>query len=290
MTLRGRVVIVTGAGGGIGLPTCLALRAAGASIVASDHAAAAVDDAVRRTSAVDAPDAEAAVVGVAADVASEADAAEIARAALARFGRIDALVHTAGILRPRGTRPKPLADMPPAEWDQVLSVNLRGTFLCNRAVLPAMIRQRSGHIVNISSTAGRQGRALDGAYCASKFGVVGLTQSLAEEVRAFGIKVHLLMPGAVATPLWEQNRPLPLPDAALPPERVAELIRFLLELPEDTVLENVVVVPFKARRARASAPRDAASSAPGADGGRMGSRDSDDATAARAPGARGPRS
>jgi 3-oxoacyl-[acyl-carrier protein] reductase len=291
MTLDGRVVIVTGAAGGIGLPTCTVLRAAGASIVATDHDAAGVEEAVRRTRAAGPGGDDASVIGVRADVSSEADVAGIARATLDRFGRIDVLVHAAGILRPRGSRPKPLADVAPAEWDQVLGINLRGTFLCNRAVLPAMMRQRSGQIVNISSTAGRQGRALDGPYCASKFGVVGLTQSLAEEVRTFGIKVHLLMPGAVATPLWEQNRPLPLPDAALPPERVADLIRFLLELPDDTILENVVVAPFKARRGKAGGPRaEAAAATSAADRERTGPGENEVATKAGDPVPQRPRS
>jgi NAD(P)-dependent dehydrogenase (short-subunit alcohol dehydrogenase family) len=280
MTLDARIVVVTGAAGGIGLATCMALRSAGAVVVAVDLRAESVDEAVR---AMLAGPGAGAVVGVAADVSSEPDVAEIARVALDRFGRIDALVHAAGILRPSGTRPKPLADVTPAEWDQVLGVNLRGTFLVNRAVLPAMMRQRSGQIVNISSTSGRQGRALDAAYCASKFGVVGLTESLAEEVRPFGIKVHLIMPGAVATRLWEQNRPLPLPDAALPPERVAEIIRYVLELPADTILEHVVIAPFKARRARTAPRADAdAPAARPADGERTVDRDQEDATLARA--------
>jgi short-subunit dehydrogenase len=146
-----------------------------------------------------------------------------------------------------------------------------------------MMRQRSGQIVNISSTSGRQGRALDAPYCASKFGVVGLTESLAEEVRPFGIKVHLIMPGAVATRLWEQNRPLPLPDAALAPERVAEIIRYVLELPPDTILEHVVIAPFKARRARAAPRADAEAPAMrAADAERTVDRDEEDATLARA--------
>jgi NAD(P)-dependent dehydrogenase (short-subunit alcohol dehydrogenase family) len=95
--------------------------------------------------------------------------------------------------------------------DKVLSlqgdVRRGGVFLSNRAVLPMMIAQRRGQIVNISSTYGRQGRALDSAYCASKFGIVGLSEALAEEVRPYRVKVHLLFPDAIETHLWIRTGP-----------------------------------------------------------------------------------
>ena len=104
-----------------------------------------------------------------------------------------------------------------------------------------MIKQRSGHIINISSTSGIQGRAFDAAYCASKFGVIGLSHSLVEEVGHYGIRVNVLLPDAVNTPIWDQNGPLRRPEEALPPERVAELVSFILALPKDTVLGDVVI-------------------------------------------------
>jgi NAD(P)-dependent dehydrogenase (short-subunit alcohol dehydrogenase family) len=144
-----------------------------------------------------------------------------------------------------------MAQLTAEEFDLVIATNIRGTFLCNRAVLPVMFAQRSGQIVNVGSTSGRTGRPLDSAYCASKFGVVGLTQSLAEEVRSFGIRVQLVLPDAVATPLWEQNGPVPAPDWALPPERVADVIAYMLCLPPDTSLGEVAIRPVHTRKQRA---------------------------------------
>jgi NAD(P)-dependent dehydrogenase (short-subunit alcohol dehydrogenase family) len=164
------------------------------------------------------------------------------------FGHIDALIHCAGILRCGGRGPRPMVDLSLEEWDTVINVNLKGTFLCNRAVLPAMIRQRSGHIINLSSTSGIQGRAFDTAYCASKFGVVGLSHSLAEEMRHYGVRVNVILPDAVDTPMWEQNGPLRQPEEALPPARVAELIAFIVGMSDDTMLGDVVIKAFKTRR------------------------------------------
>jgi len=92
------------------------------------------------------------------------------------------------------------------------------------------------------------GRAHDGAYCASKFGVNGLTKSIADDVRSYGIKVLAIMPDAIDTPMWEQNHPVPPPGNALPPDHVADLIVFMLTQPRDTVLLDPVIVPLGARR------------------------------------------
>jgi NAD(P)-dependent dehydrogenase (short-subunit alcohol dehydrogenase family) len=138
--------------------------------------------------------------------------------------------------------------MPTTEWDEVIDTNLKGTFLSNHAVLPTMIRQRRGQIVNISSTSGRQGRAYDSAYCASKFGVIGLSEALAQEVLQYNIRVQVILPDAVDTPLWHQNGPIPRPAGALPVARVADLIVYLLKLPGDCLLVNPVIAPFRTRR------------------------------------------
>jgi NAD(P)-dependent dehydrogenase (short-subunit alcohol dehydrogenase family) len=123
------------------------------------------------------------------------------------FGRIDILVHSAGILRPAGASPRiSAADGNRRVRCALIDINLKGTFLCDRSpCLQYMMAQRSGQILNIASTSGLKGVAFDSVYCASKFGVVGLTESLAEEVRQFGVRVHLLLPDAVATPLWDNN-------------------------------------------------------------------------------------
>ncbi|HEV8440145.1 MAG TPA: SDR family NAD(P)-dependent oxidoreductase [Methylomirabilota bacterium] len=253
--LKGQVAIVTGACGGIGRATCLALAAEGATVSVVDVAPERVQALVNELEAqADGEGAAPRFLGLALDVRRESDMHEMAAATLAGFGRIDILVAAAGVLRPKGTPPRLLAQMPLSEWDEVLDTNLRGVFLSNRAVLPVMIRQRAGQIVNVSSVQGRQGHAYDSAYCASKFGVIGLSESLAEEVRGDGVRVQVLLPDAVETPMWSQNGPIPPPAAMLPAARVAEFIVYLLTLPEDTVLVSPVIAPFRRRR-RTSAAR-----------------------------------
>jgi NAD(P)-dependent dehydrogenase (short-subunit alcohol dehydrogenase family) len=245
--LSGKVAIVTGGTGGIGRASCLALARRGVRLVIVDRSADTIE-ALQRAIAEDVrtPIARE-TLGLALDVTKESDMQTMARRALEQFGQIDMLIHCAGILRAPGTLPKPLADLSLSEWEAVIDINLTGTFLSNRAVLPAMIAQREGTIINLSSTSGRRGRAHDSAYCASKFGVVGMTEALAEEVRQYGIKVEVLLPDAVDTPLWEQNGPIK-PEYALAPERVADLIAFMVALPRDTILGAPVLAPFRARR------------------------------------------
>ncbi len=247
--LRGKVVVVTGGTGGIGLATAHAVAALGAAVVVADLDAG-------RVAAVAAEVAQAGAaggLGVAIDVRREEDHERLVKATLERFGRIDALIACAGILRKRGTPPKVLVDVSTDEWDDVIAINLKGVFLSNRAVLPTMIAQRSGTIINLSSVQGLQGRAYDGPYCASKFGVIGLSQAAADEVRSYGVKVQALMPAAVATPMWEQNLPAPMPGDAIPPERVADLIVFMLLQPEDTMIVAPVIAPLGARKRKAAA-------------------------------------
>lgn len=239
--LTGQVAIVTGAGGGIGGAAARALAGKGMKLVLVDRSEAAL-------AAVAADLAEA--VTVVADVASEADMAAMAETALKSFGQIDVLVHSAAILRgPSGM--KTIADTPFADWAKLIDVNLTGTFLANRAVLPAMLAAKRGDILNISSTSGKQGRAFDGPYSASKAGIIGLSESLAEEVMRQGIRVQTLLPDAVDTGLWAQSGGTALkPQAMLSPERLGALIAYLLALPRDTYLMNPVVAPVPQRKKR----------------------------------------
>jgi NAD(P)-dependent dehydrogenase (short-subunit alcohol dehydrogenase family) len=255
--LHGRVALVTGGGSGIGRAVCHRLARAGASVAVADYdgrRAEAVRDEIAAGSAGRTP---LALVG---DVRLEADAERLARATIEAFERIDALVHSAGVLRLPGAGPRLMHQVSKEECDLVIDTNLKGTFLVNRAVLPAMIRQKSGHIINLSSTSGRVGRAFDAVYCASKFAVMGLTESLAEEMKQFGIKVTAVLPDAVDTPLWDQNGPIPRPDPSLDPDRVAGVIEYLLAMPGDVILENVVILPFKTRRRKTRKSADGDSS------------------------------
>jgi NAD(P)-dependent dehydrogenase (short-subunit alcohol dehydrogenase family) len=242
--LRSQVAIVTGGGSGIGRATCRALAEAGARVVVADVDREGLEETLAGLGAAPAGP----HLGRLVDVCREEDLAQMVSHTVEEAGRIDILVHCAGILRLPGSGPRLMAQTSTEEFDRVVGVNLRGTFLCNRAVVSTMIQQRSGQILNVSSTSGRKGRAFDSVYCASKSGVIGLTEALAEEVRVHGIRVQLILPDAVDTPLWDQNGRLRAPEWALPPERVARVIALMLALPPDTVLENVVVAPLRARK------------------------------------------
>ncbi len=242
--LAGRVVIVTGGSGGIGRAVCLAAGAEGAAVVAVDLDAVGLKLVGDEMSSRSIPN-----TTIEADVSSERDVEIMAEQTLVRFGGIDALVACAGILRGRGCLPHPVPQVTLREWNQVLNINLTGVFLTNRAVIATMIAQRSGDIVNVSSTSGRTGRANDAAYCASKFGVIGFSEALGEEVRKYGVRVQTILPDAVDTPIWLQNGPL-RPEQALHPARVADLVVFLIALPADTVISSPIIAPFRTRQRR----------------------------------------
>ena len=225
--LAGKVAIVTGAGQGMGYAVAHRLAAAGASVVVNDVNAAAAErtaDSLRS-----AGHAASAVPG---DVASSEDVCGIVEATLDRYGSIHILINNAGVLRPTA-----VIDIEEAEWDLVVNVNLKGTYLCSRAVLPAMRAAGWGRIVNFSSTAGKNVSTVGGAhYTAAKAGVLGFTRHLAKEAAPYGITVNAVCPGLIDTEMVratisdEQTSAYAasFPIARLgAPEEVAELVVFL---------------------------------------------------------------
>ena len=248
-----KVYIITGAGSGIGRSCVKLLSKKSGKLVLVDFNQEALDSLVaelKQEANINGDD----VLMLNLSVSSASDMSKMATETMEHFGRIDCLIASAGILRLGGTL-KMIADTSLEEWNAVLETNLTGTFLSNQAVLPAMLEQKQGDIVNISSTSGRQGKPFDGPYSASKFGIIGLSESLAEEVSANGIRVQTVLPDAVETPLWDQNGPAALkPVNTLPPVRVAEFILFLLDLPRDTYLPNPVIAPMKQRKKRRRQP------------------------------------
>jgi NAD(P)-dependent dehydrogenase (short-subunit alcohol dehydrogenase family) len=241
-TLSGRVAIVTGGSSGIGQAAALALAARGARVIVVGRTPGHVDATIARIDALPGSD-PAHRIGLALDVRREEDMAAMAARTLDSFGRIDILVASAGVSpgtaggRMSGAA---LANLPPEAWDAVLDTNLRGMFLANRAVLPAMMRQREGEIVNVSSSLGW---AYASAYCASKFAVVGMSEALAEEVRPFGIRVQVLLPDAVDTPMLRATHLGAF--GALPPDRLGEFVVLLVTAERDMVLSRPLIAPFR---------------------------------------------
>ena len=223
--LAGRVAIVTGGSRGIGLASARLLAEGGASVVVSGRDAARLETATRELEATGA-----AVLGVAADAARREDVGRLVEAARERFGRLDVLVNNAGM-----TRDQLLVRMKDDDWDQVLDTNLRGVFLMTRAVGKVMMRQRSGRIINISSTAGAMGNAGQVNYSAAKAGVIGLTKAAARELAHWNILVNAVAPGLIETDMTA-SLPAEAREALLgqvPLKRigvardVAEVVRFL---------------------------------------------------------------
>jgi len=238
--LEKRVAIVTGAGRGAGQAIAEVLAREGASVVAVARTKANVER-VAKTIA----DAGGVAEPISADVSNPADVRRIAEQTMERFGRIDVLVNNAGIGGPTtGVEETPLD-----AWRQTLEINLTGPFLCSQAVLPMMKEQRAGHIIMISSGAGKQGYPHMAAYCASKFGLHGLAQSLAAEVSDLNIRVTTILPGSIAETDFSHQKGgwRPHPGAKyLQPEDLADAILFLLRQPPSAWTQEMNLWPFKA--------------------------------------------
>jgi len=192
--LDGRVAVVTGGGRNIGRAIALALAAEGAAVVVGARSDRAAADAV----AAEIEAAGGRAMAHLADVADEAQVAGLADAAVAAFGRIDILVNNAAI-----TRDQLQMRMKRADWDAVLQTNLTGTHLCCQAVIPGMLKQRSGRIINLTSVVAQTGNPGQANYIASKAGVIGLTKALAVEIASRGITVNAVAPGFIDTPMTE---------------------------------------------------------------------------------------
>ena len=192
LDFRQRTAVVTGGAAGIGLAVAQRLSASGATVALWDRDPIALAEAKASLGG--------STFTTVTDVADQASVAGAADSTAKALGRIDVLVCSAGIAGPNHTT----WEYPLDAWRQVIDVNLNGVFYCNRAVVPVMLRNDYGRIVNIASIAGKEGNPTASAYSASKAGVIGLTKSLGKELAKSGVRVNCVTPAAVRTAIFDQ--------------------------------------------------------------------------------------
>lgn len=225
-----KTAIITGSGRGIGKETAILMAKMGANVVICSRTQSEIDSVIKEIKEMiiiddnkhhdDRDDDR--LLGIRCDVNVSSEVNHLIKSTIAKFKFIDILVNNAGIVFV-----KKLLETSEEEWDKTIDTNLKGPFLCTKAVLPFMIKNRSGVIINLSSGAGKTGFPELSAYCASKFGMIGLTESLACEVGDYGTRVMAICPGEVDTKMQEDVDPVYYKNnkhRMLKPKMVAEKI------------------------------------------------------------------
>jgi NADP-dependent 3-hydroxy acid dehydrogenase YdfG len=231
--LQGQVAIVTGAGRGIGHAIAAALAREGATVVLAARTRqqlAQTAAAIRESGGT--------ALAIPTDVTQDAAVEAMVEQAIAELGRLDILVTAAGV-----ASFGPVVGTKPGDWDGMLAVNLRAVMVTCRAVLPMMIRQRRGTIINVASVAAQRPIPGAAAYTATKAAVIGFSRVLAEELRAEKVRVGVLVPGAVDTPLWDTIPTPPDRSRMLRPEDVARAAVLMASLPPGASLEELTLLP-----------------------------------------------
>lgn len=227
--LEKQIAIITGGSGGIGSAIAGALMENGARVVLAARTKRSLEEKLTSLRQIHQD-----VFSVVCDVTQKEDVQRLAEETLSRWGQIDILINSAGIAQ-RGS----VHRFPEKDWDSMMSVNLKGAFLAAQAVIPTMKRQKRGWIINIASYAGKAGIAGSGAYCASKFGLVGLTQTLSEEGEAHHIRAAAICPAYVNTSMHSK---LPVPAEEMIQTRdVSNAVLFLLKLSGFAVVKEIVL-------------------------------------------------
>ncbi|MCX5758844.1 MAG: SDR family NAD(P)-dependent oxidoreductase [Candidatus Hydrogenedentes bacterium] len=234
MLLHGKVALVTGAGRGIGRGIALAFAREGCDVATVARTTVEIEEAANAVRALGRR-----ALALACDVTDETAVREAVEATERDLGPIDILVNNAGY-----ACFKPFMETDTAAWRRTLDVNLTGPFLCIQAVLPSMMARKSGRIINVSSVAGLKPIAEQSAYCASKYGLNGLTKVLAMELRPYGIGVHAICPGGVDTQLARENMPARDKSNWLQPEDIAHAALFLATQSPRAATDEIVVRRF----------------------------------------------
>ncbi|RDI53703.1 3-ketoacyl-ACP reductase [Flavobacterium glaciei] len=227
--LKNKNALITGAGKGIGKAIALALAKEGVNVILVARTQEEIDSVAAKVRSL-----RVKALAIAADVADINSVNAAVAKALAEFGTIDILINNAGI-----AAFGKFLELEPTDWERIIQVNLMGTYYVTRAVLPNMIERQTGDIINISSTAGLSGNALTSAYSASKFAVLGLTESLMQEVRKHNIRVTALTPSTVATDMAKELKLTDgNPETVMQAEDMAELIIAQLKLNRRVFIKN----------------------------------------------------
>ncbi|MBP6146153.1 MAG: 3-ketoacyl-ACP reductase [Flavobacterium sp.] len=227
--LKNKNALITGAGKGIGKAIALALAKEGVNIILVARTQEEIDSVAAKIRSL-----RVKALAITADVADINSVNSAVEKALAEFDTIDILINNAGI-----AAFGKFLELEPTDWERIIQVNLMGTYYVTRAVLPNMIERQTGDIINISSTAGLSGNALTSAYSASKFAVLGLTESLMQEVRKHNIRVTALTPSTVATDMAKELKLTDgNPDKVMQAEDMAELIIAQLKLNRRVFIKN----------------------------------------------------
>ena len=217
-SLEGKCALVTGGAGGLGAAICRELAQAGATVVAADLKGG----------------------GLRLDVTDDHAVAAALNTVLERHRRLDILVNNAAV-----DFTLPIDDLTIAQWDAVLRVNLRAPFVLSKHAARIMRAQGGGHIVNIASTASKRAWPNASAYHASKWGLLGLSHALHAELRAHGIKVSAVVAGGMRTPFLLDRFPDIDPQVLQDPANVAATVRFLVSLPAESVIPELMVIPMR---------------------------------------------
>ncbi len=227
--LQGQAALITGGSSGIGLAIASALLAEGMAVAIAARDKQRLDGARKSLEKEGGK-----IIGIPADISKADQVVAFVNQAVDIFGRIDLLVNNAGV-----AKFNPIETLSEEVWDETQNINLKGAFLSTKAVLPVMKQQRSGYIINIASIAGKSGFSGASAYCASKFGMIGLTESLLEEAIQHQIRATAICPGYVATPMV---RGVSIPqEEMIPPEDIGKLVVGLLHLSPHTIIKEIVV-------------------------------------------------
>jgi NAD(P)-dependent dehydrogenase (short-subunit alcohol dehydrogenase family) len=236
--LKGKVVLITGAGKGLGAATAQAFARVGACVVCLDVDGKAVEGICNSLIEQGAQS-----IATICNVRDEASVEQAVKEVLDRFGQIDVVVNNAAV-----DHTAPVDEMTIEQWDKVIGVNLRGPFVVAKAVLPSMKGRKEGHIINVASTAAQRAWANASAYHASKWGLVGFSRGLGVEGRPYNIRVTTIVPGGMKTHFFdrfaEQGIPMPPEEDLQDPANVAEAIVFAASMPRHSVVQEIMVTPL----------------------------------------------